>query len=339
MTRPNTLFRLLPLLAVLLPQANATDSFGFSATAAVPYSYINIAASGASVLAGYDDSAATLALPFPFSFYGVTHSSLCVSTNGLIAFGGCVPSDFTNLDLTVQSPAGNRPLIAPFWMDLTFSQAGAGSIVYQTLGAAPNRQFVVQWNNAAALNTTGLLNFQVILSEDGRILFQYQNVESGSAAVNRGASATVAIRGASGHSNGYRTQWSYRAPVLKNGLAIQFTSSLTVSIDLKPGDFPNTINLSSRGTIPLAVLSSPAFDATKIDPASARLSGAPIQTNPQGRPNFSLTDVNGDGLLDFLAHFDTQKLNLAPTATQVVLDGRTFSGQAFRGVDSVRIVP
>ena len=29
-----------------------------------------------------------------------------------------------------------------------FAQPGAGSVVYQSVGTAPNRQFVVQWNNA-----------------------------------------------------------------------------------------------------------------------------------------------------------------------------------------------
>ncbi len=213
------------ILAVLPGAATAADAYGYTATSAVPFSYLNIAATGAATLANSDDATATIALPFGFRFYGTTYTSLCVSTNGLIAFGGCVANDFTNLDLTAQSPPGNLPLIAPFWMDLTFAVPGAGSVVYQTLGTAGLRQFVVQWNNALGLNMPGTLNFQVVLSEgSNNILFQYLSVETGSQQVSKGASATVGIRGVSGQANGYRLQWSYRAPVLSNRLAIRFTA-------------------------------------------------------------------------------------------------------------------
>lgn len=217
-------------LAALLfgagPEAFGQDSFGYKATTAVPYSYADISATGTAVLANTDDGGATLSLPFPFRFYGVNYASVCVSTNGLMSFNACVPNDFTSLDLTVQSPAGDSPLIAPYWMDLTFAVPGAGSVVYQTLGAAPNRRFVVQWNNALALNTPGAVNFQVILVETtNHILFQYQNVQMGSTAVSMGASATAGIRDHGGNQNGRRLQWSYRVPVLANSEAILFTSN------------------------------------------------------------------------------------------------------------------
>jgi hypothetical protein len=92
------------------------------------------------------------------------------------------------------------------------------------LGAAPNRQFVIQWNNVTALNSAEGLNFEVILAESTNLItFQYQGVESGSAAVSKGKSATVGIRGASGQLNGNRTQWSFDSAVLSNSLAINFT--------------------------------------------------------------------------------------------------------------------
>jgi hypothetical protein len=83
----------------------------------------------------------------------------------------------------------------------------------------------VQWHNALGLNMPGNLNFQVVLSEgSNNMLFQYLSVETGSASVSKGAGATVGIRGASGQANGNRLQWSYRAPVLSNRLAILFTA-------------------------------------------------------------------------------------------------------------------
>jgi hypothetical protein len=211
------------LLLMAAGTLGAQSSSGYKVTDAVAFSYQNIAGTGIAVLAGADDGTAVINTPFPFLFFGTSYTSLCVSTNGLIAFGSCVPNDFNNLDLTSQGPPGNQPLIAPFWTDLTFAAPGAGSVVYQTLGAAGSRQFVIQWNNAMALNAPGALNFQAILLEGSNdIVFQYQSVESSDPAVNKGAGATVGIRGMNGQSTGNRLQWSYRAPVLKNGQAIRF---------------------------------------------------------------------------------------------------------------------
>ena len=200
------------------------DAFGYAASSAVPYSYVDIGGTGTYVLSNTDDGTATLNIPFPFKFYGTSYNNICVSTNGLLSFGACVPDDVTNLDLTVQAPSGNQPLIAPFWSDLTFSSRGAGAVVYQTLGISGARQFVVQWKNVAALNIPGGLDFQAVLNEGSNtVLFQYKNVESASSAVNKGAGATVGIRGPNSLANSYRTQWSFDAPVLSNNLAIRFT--------------------------------------------------------------------------------------------------------------------
>lgn len=260
-------------LAVLLlgmsGAAAAQDAFGYTASSAVPYSYLNIASTGTAILANTDDGTAVLTLPFAFRFYGTSYSSLCASTNGLIAFGGCPVNDVTNLDLTSQTPPGNLPLIAPFWMDLSFAVPGAGSVVYQTLGTAGSRQFVVQWNNVTGLNAPGTLNFQAVLAEGANtILFQYQTVETASVPVSRGASATVGIRATNGQVNNNRLQWSYRAPVLANNLAIRFTppvaaAAVDVSASVRATTsafiynrlkktYAGTITITNIGTVPLA---------------------------------------------------------------------------------------
>jgi MSHA biogenesis protein MshQ len=50
-------------------------------------------------------------------------------------------------------------------------------ISYASIGTAPNRQFVVTWNNipewAAGGSTTGNYNLQIILNEDGTFIYQY----------------------------------------------------------------------------------------------------------------------------------------------------------------------
>lgn len=106
-----------------------------------------------------------------------------------------------------------------------------------------------------------------------------------------------------------------------------------VTIDVKPGSFPNSINLKSKGNVPVAILSSPTFDATTVDRNTIVFAGAsplPIGQSPE--------DVNSDGLLDVVLHFKTQDLNLQPGDTEACLSGQTLDGQDIEGCDSVRIV-
>jgi len=45
---------------------------------------------------------------------------------------------------------------------------------------------------------------------------------------------------------------------------------LPVEIDIKPGSYPNSINPNSNGVIPVAILTTPSFDATTVDPLSVK---------------------------------------------------------------------
>lgn len=117
--------------------------------------------------------------------------------------------------------------------------------------------------------------------------------------------------------------------------------ALPVAIDIKPGDYPNTVNLGSSGTVPVAVLSCPALDATTVDPATVTLAGAGVAIRGKGsRYMSSVSDVNGDGLLDLIVHVDTQ--NLDPGGIQdgaAVLTGQTYDGAAVQGCDDILVVP
>lgn len=115
--------------------------------------------------------------------------------------------------------------------------------------------------------------------------------------------------------------------------------TITVAIDVKPGSFPNSINLGSNGVVPVAILSSATFDARTTDPATVTLSGAPVKLKGNGAPMASFQDVNGDGRPDLLVHVSTTALQLSKSDTEATLNGRTFDGRYVRATDSVRIVP
>jgi len=115
---------------------------------------------------------------------------------------------------------------------------------------------------------------------------------------------------------------------------------LTVSIDIKPGSFPNSINLGSSGVIPVAILGSQSFDVSIIDQSSLRLAGAPVKVKGKSGNLCSVEDVNSDSVPDLVCHF-VNNLAVSPGQTFAALTGQTngSSRRTFAGVDSIRIVP
>lgn len=105
-----------------------------------------------------------------------------------------------------------------------------------------------------------------------------------------------------------------------------------VAIDIKPGSYPNSINLKSKGVVPVAVLTTPDFDASTVDPATVVFADAsPVR--------WAIEDVDGDGDMDMLFHFNTQQLNLTLSSTEATLTGNTTDGTPIKGTDSVKVVP
>jgi uncharacterized protein (TIGR03437 family) len=223
---PRRLAALVLLAATGWSASRGPDAAGYVITDTSSYSFFDISGTGVRILAGTDDDSLPVAVGFPFRFYDQSYASACVSTNGMIAFGGCNP-DFANQDFTANAPGKDLPTVAPYWDDLTFATAGADAVYYQTVGVAPARRFVVQWNNAFRLNGTRGITFEAVLYEaTNRIQFYYRSLGTGGAAgEDQGGRATVGVRDAAGQSNGRRVQWSYRSPVLQNSSALLITSA------------------------------------------------------------------------------------------------------------------
>ena len=108
-----------------------------------------------------------------------------------------------------------------------------------------------------------------------------------------------------------------------------------ITIDIKPGSFPNSINPRSESVIPIAILTTATFDATTIDPLSVRL-GPNGAVEAHGRGH--IEDANGDGQLDMVLHFRTENTGIQCGDTFVSLRAETVSGQAIEGTDSVRTI-
>ncbi|HOU26204.1 MAG TPA: T9SS type A sorting domain-containing protein, partial [Candidatus Cloacimonas sp.] len=80
---------------------------------------------------------------------------------------------------------------------------GTGDIYFQSFGEEPNRYCVIQWHNVrfhAGTGASTLLDFEVILHENGEIVMQYNSTATGQIGANvphdNGKSATIALQSA-----------------------------------------------------------------------------------------------------------------------------------------------
>lgn len=119
-----------------------------------------------------------------------------------------------------------------------------------------------------------------------------------------------------------------------------------VTIDIRPGRYPNLINLSSRGLVAVAVLTTPDFDASQFIPEMAHLSdAATAMTNGCSGAmavRWIYDDENGDGLTDLVFFFRIQDLDLTPSSTAATLMAHGTYGSStihIMGTDSVLVKP
>jgi PKD repeat protein len=119
---------------------------------------------------------------------------------------------------------------------------------------------------------------------------------------------------------------------------------LAAPADVKPGSPDNPIALDGKGgQLPVALLSVPGFDATQVDPASVRIGLTGVAARNDGALMAASEDVDGDGDLDLLLHFERAQLqangDLSASTTQLTLLGDLRDGRQFRAVDGVRVLP
>jgi hypothetical protein len=106
-----------------------------------------------------DDEVTTLALPFSYSLYGTTFTSVNLSSNGNAQFM-TTDTEFTNECLAW--PTHNFT-IYPYWDDLYLVNSGFG-IFTSISGTAPNRIFNIEWR-AQYFPGSGSANFELRLYE------------------------------------------------------------------------------------------------------------------------------------------------------------------------------
>lgn len=165
-----------------------------------------------------DDALVDVTIPFATAIYDQAVASgtvVRVSTNGNVQFtptGGSTA--FSNTALPATAFGATVPVLLPFWDDLDLRTTGGG-IYTQTVGTAPNRQFIIEWRGRHFSESSGpqSVNFAVVLNEGASGAFEYRYVQTGAAAaIANGASATVGVQKANAGTD--FTQSSFNQPVV-----------------------------------------------------------------------------------------------------------------------------
>jgi hypothetical protein len=187
-------------------------------------------------LASNDDDTAQLTLPFDFTLFTSTFlagSKLNVTINGWMALGeSSVQPEFQNGSLpgtavprqgSASGTSGTLSpnLIAPFFDDLILQRQDS-SVSARVVGTAPDRRWVIDWQNLSLLHEDnflleGRVSFQAILFEGSNdIAFQYKTLEGPR---SYGDSATVGLQNA---SRTLAAQFSFNQARLYPGRVIVF---------------------------------------------------------------------------------------------------------------------
>ena len=130
-----------------------------------------------TALAAGDDGSTAATIPFTFNFFGTNYTTVYIGNNGYVNFGTQLTSgDYTPVSIpTASSSSVPAAMIAMFWADL--NSGYGGNIKYTTVGSAPNRKFVISYNNVAgydvATYTSNYNNGQIVLYEGSNMIDVY----------------------------------------------------------------------------------------------------------------------------------------------------------------------
>jgi len=271
-----------------IPSIGLRDSFGYiylndKNECGPRFDWIDI--SNETLVANFDDKNSftykpfgefvTLGGPDYFDFYGVQHSSVLPNTNGYISLGmddGDFYNDpFDDRDLTNDCPLPRYPSVPynttfsriyVFHDDLVMGTTEDSGVFWKYFSICPHTHFeggcnLFQWHEAmlSPFNPyKPIFNFEVILFENGDILFQYSqqtNSRSATVGIQEGSEIGESLIG-----NMYACNEHY---INGDSTAILFTTA-TEFCDAPPSSLPSSV--------PLPILPSPSPSFSNIFPSS-----------------------------------------------------------------------
>ncbi len=104
-----------------------------------------------------------------------------------------------------------------------------------------------------------------------------------------------------------------------------------ISIDIKPGSDPNSINPKKMGLVPVAILGSETFDVLDVDYANVLFG-----TGGAMPVHMGLEDVNGDGFIDLVLLYSQKETGIVKGDTEACISGALFDGTPIEACDAIK---
>src|SRR6185369_6353235 len=221
---------------------------------------------GFTTLSG-NDALATATMPFTLTIDGTGYTTVAISTNGWLEFGGntcvsgCGTANSDPVNTTLPTSKHTNPFLAPFWDDL---QTFGNGIRYGTVGTSPNRTFIVDYDGvdvdpAVEGGSADDLHLQVEIHEGSNLInVRYHDTGSGTAS---GTGATIGWQGAGGAGasaqpisanartlDDNRPNEGWSVDVGRAGL-----TTLTATIEESPDDISGFTTVTGNDTVTGAV--------------------------------------------------------------------------------------
>jgi len=157
------------MITSCLPEENTNYSWSDSDMPGGPiFDWIDITAGGRKIETLKDDNfVGPFPIGFSFPFYGSSYDHFYISSNGLIGFGDTAGlAERQNESIPENRAPGN--FLAWFWDDLTPRNA---TVFYKTIG----QKLIISFIDYGQYGSSGTVSAQVIINEDGSILYQYNH--------------------------------------------------------------------------------------------------------------------------------------------------------------------
>jgi hypothetical protein len=183
-----------PGSAVAGPFAFSTDPGFFTVDNACGPGWIDISATGTPAgFVSLDDDVVDVVLPWAWNINGQNVTTIGIGTNGHVAFGAGT--------FVTYGPPGNGLYIC----GADLESIDANGAYYQSIGTAPNRQFIIQWVGMQDWPAVGAgspsASFQIIVDEATMdVYYIYDNAPATMPAYTAMAGIDIGIYTANGNS-------------------------------------------------------------------------------------------------------------------------------------------
>ena len=150
------------------------DNFGYTWDSSVALNWIDAGGGTNTGIGSSTNHAGPIDIGFSFKYYENAYTQLYISRYGFVAFN---ENYIDRSQSEIPNPDQPNDVIAPNWVP---AYSVNGYVHYLSGGTAPNRWFAVEWNRLESdcCGTDGAeeYTFEVILYENGDIVFQYQTM-------------------------------------------------------------------------------------------------------------------------------------------------------------------